>query len=413
MSCTNSSNIAGRQFINNINAIGSRIITSISNQSSTDGGIVSGVVAGDVIRYDMTSTPKLYVLSQADIAENSEVFGVVETVTDDLVTVIMLGQINYPLSAIIDIEIDGVGTGGAGGEDILFLSDNVPGKLQNMAPTEIGKIVKPVLQQADNGGYNAIVHNYIGYQLGGDVLAYDGDNKVEVGELINILGDINKLGIAYVDAGKSHELNVSLYSRFYEVFGTEYGYRCRLTIDNNINPSFVSSLVDSKSAAQIYQNGGTYVSGRVTFVSTDTIDIEVRNKLNSKKIIDTSKELFVNNVSYGVPLTVSVTHVFTPIIKRNTTDYMVSNSSGQLFSNDKVYTALRVRDNASVTIPEKLIVNELEILSKATIKSSDANKKIMDVGQMLDYVNTDLSSHASKLSTTSLTQTSGSVTDTS
>jgi len=81
-SCSgNSSNIAGRQFVNNVNVIGSRITTTVKNQSGTDGGIVSGVVAGDVIRYDVTSSPKLYVLSKADTAENSEIFGVVEKVT--------------------------------------------------------------------------------------------------------------------------------------------------------------------------------------------------------------------------------------------------------------------------------------------------------------------------------------------
>jgi len=413
-SCSgNSSNIAGRQFVNNVNVIGSRITTTVKNQSGTDGGIVSGVVAGDVIRYDVTSSPKLYVLSKADTAENSEIFGVVEKVTTEFVTVVMLGQINYPLSDIIDVVIDGVDPGGAGGEDVFFLSDTTAGKLQNMAPTEIGKVVKPILQRADNGDYNSIVHNYIGYQLGGDIVAHVGDGTIKVGDILTSITHPSKMGEAYVDASKSHELKVSDFSRFYEAFGTVYGYRCRTTIDNSVNPSFVSSSVNLKSSAQIYSNGGIYVSGKVTFVSTDTIDIEVRGKLNSDRVMDTSKELFVNNASYGVPVTVEVTHVFTPIVTNTANKYKITNSAGESFPNSSVYVVLKVRDNAAVFIPEKLIVNELDVLTKATIASSDVSKKAIDVAKTLNFINTDLSSYADKLSTTSQTNSNNSITSTS
>jgi len=416
-SCSqNSSNIAGSKLINSISASGSRLITNILNHSSTNGGIVSGVTAGDVLRYDLIAgEPYLYRLSQADFPENSEVFGVVESVSDDNITVVMAGQIKYPMGAIRKIDPDAGGPleadGAAGGEDIFFLSDSEAGKLQNLAPTDVGKIVKPIMQRADNGEYNGVVHNYIGYQLGGAVLAHAGDGEVSVGEVISFLGDISSLGKAYVDASKSYELKVLDYPRYYETMGTKYGYKCQVTIDTSSNLSFVSSSVKKKSAKQIYSTGSTYLSGQVEYISANVIEITVKSKTSSKKLFDTSKELIINNISYGVPTSVEVTYVFTPIITPSSAKYKVTNQSGESYSNDEVKIALKVRDDSALTVPKKLIIDELEILSKATISSTDINKKVIDVAKILNYIDADVTAYAEKFSTTSQTNTNAPVTD--
>ena len=180
-SCNNTSNIAGNLTINSLQAVGSRLITVLPNSNGVKGGVQPGVTAGDVLRYDVVNTPNLYVKAKADDPATSEVVGVVESVNDNDVYLVLSGQMKFPTGAFAQIDPDGDGpagsTGGAGGNDIYFLSAATGGLLQNIAPNEPTQIIKPVLQMADNGDYNAVVQNYIGYQVGGNVIATEDDGS--------------------------------------------------------------------------------------------------------------------------------------------------------------------------------------------------------------------------------------------
>jgi hypothetical protein len=135
--------------------LGSRLIVNIQTAN------VAGFTVGDVIRYDVATSG--YTRSCADTAPNSEVFGVIETIEDSNLNVVMYGSINYPTEKLINL----TGTN-FGGNDIYFLSSSTPGKLENLPPTTIGHIIKPIYQvgphtSITNKNATGIIVNYLGY----------------------------------------------------------------------------------------------------------------------------------------------------------------------------------------------------------------------------------------------------------
>lgn len=153
---SNSSNINQNLLNFNIQSeLGSRLIVNIQTAN------VAGFTVGDVIRYDVATSG--YTRSCADTAPNSEVFGVIETIEDSNLNVVMYGSINYPTEKLINL----TGTN-FGGNDIYFLSSSTPGKLENLPPTTIGHIIKPIYQvgphtSITNKNATGIIVNYLGY----------------------------------------------------------------------------------------------------------------------------------------------------------------------------------------------------------------------------------------------------------
>ena len=159
--CSTSSNISSA--INSLNISqgsgGSRLIVSIP--------ALSGMTYGSVVRYDIATSG--FTLSKADLPENAEVFGVVESYTPSTnkLNVVMSGSITIPDAYLTNLPLDT--SGAAGGNDIYFLSGITAGLLQNLAPTDLDHIVKPIYQKAPHGSYSGSVVNYSGYKMGGDV----------------------------------------------------------------------------------------------------------------------------------------------------------------------------------------------------------------------------------------------------
>ena len=162
-SCSNSSNISST--INSLNVTqgsgGSRFVVQIDR--------VVGLTAGDVIRYDVPTSG--YTGSKADTPENAEVFGVIESYNSSTqkFNVVMGGSVVLDSSKFAVIPTSPSGAGG--GNDIYFLSGMTAGVLQNLAPSNLDHITKPVYQVAPHGTYSGSVINYSGYRLGGDVQA--------------------------------------------------------------------------------------------------------------------------------------------------------------------------------------------------------------------------------------------------
>lgn len=142
--------------------VGSRLVVVLPNTPT--GFIPQNLEVGDVIRYDIGLVG--YTRSSPLTIAESEVFGVVETVNGtESVTVVIYGAVNIPSHKLIN-----VGGFNYGGNDIYFLSSSTPGSLQNLAPTTIGQVVKPVYQIAPNGEnleYTGILMNYNGYVIQG------------------------------------------------------------------------------------------------------------------------------------------------------------------------------------------------------------------------------------------------------
>lgn len=163
-SASNTSNSSNIQATNNYSilqqAVGSRLSVILTNQST--GFLAPGLTAGDVIRYD--AILQGYTRASADSAPNSEVFGIVETRNGDgSLVVVTYGSITITPDRLINI--NGFNYGG---NDVYFLSADRPGYLQNLPPSNIGEIVKPVYQTAPNGTnneYTGVMMNYVGYTI--------------------------------------------------------------------------------------------------------------------------------------------------------------------------------------------------------------------------------------------------------
>ena len=156
---SNSSNIRSTELKISVNrSIDSRLMVQLTNQST--GFLAPGLVAGDVIRFDVSLNG--YTRADATSVSKSEVFGVIESVNlDGSLNVVTYGSITYPPEKLINL--DGFNFGG---NDIYFLSDTLPGRLQNLPPSNLGNIVKPVFQRAPHGNsFTGTVVNYVGYSI--------------------------------------------------------------------------------------------------------------------------------------------------------------------------------------------------------------------------------------------------------
>jgi len=406
-SCNNSSNIAGNLTINSLQAVGSRLITVLPNTNTIKGGVAAGITAGDVLRYDVINEPNLYVKAQANDPATSEVVGVVESVNVNDVYLVLSGQMKFPTTAFAKIDPDGDGplgtTGGAGGNDIYFLSSATGGLLQNLAPSEPTQIVKPVLQMADNGDYNAIVQNYIGYQVGGNVIASEedgsgNDDTLKISTFIDRGGDF--LGGGFIRADKSHVLDPVTYNEYYKKTGIQYGHVVRIKIDNNKNDNIPSSL----STQKVYQmkTGNITISGNLTYIAVDEIEVDIESSGNDT--FTTSSKLYINGKSYGNPVSVELIGIRTPIITNPSSDILMKTSNGEIVSQNVVY-GLKISSTIGVTIPDTVSVSNLEVTNKLSAVSTDKGKTITDVVALIDNLNTDNKDSRTKLNTSATDNT--------
>ena len=407
-SCNNSSNIAGNLTINSLQAVGSRLITVVPNTPTVQGGIVDGITAGDVVRYDVLSNPKIYTKAQANDPATAEVIGVVEAVTDANVTLVLSGQMKYPEGAFAVFDPDGDGplgsTGGAGGNDIYFLSAITGGLLQSYAPSEPTNIVKPVLQMADNGDFNAIVQNYIGYQVGGNVVASEGeDSFAKLGQVIDVVtyGTKNYLGDGWYRVDEPLKLAVDEFSDFYSLYGTKYGYAAVISIDDSSRDSFSTSILNTPG---IYnqKNGRETTKGRITSViSKNQVEIEVNPTLDgTSNIFTTDSTVFVDGRSYGKPTNVTITHVYTPgIVKDKDNERIIG--YGGVNMRETTVPFMKLRNLNAVTVHDKLTVSELEVTSKLTALSQGQGKTISDVAALLSDHDNNIDTHSGKFGVTS------------
>lgn len=123
----------------------------------------SGFSAGNVVFYNITGST--WAKSSAAADNTSEVFGIIESTTGLTATVVTHGSVNIPNTMLHDMGSDG----GSGGNDIWFLSGTTSGHMQNLAPTTVGNIIKPVYyayaHEFNGITFSGLVVNYIGYSV--------------------------------------------------------------------------------------------------------------------------------------------------------------------------------------------------------------------------------------------------------
>ena len=335
-SCSNSSNI--NSSINSLSVTqgGSRLLVSVP--------YIAGLTNGQVIRYDVATTG--YTASKANLAETSEVFGVIESYDASSSTfgVVIYGSVNLDSSKFADM---GSG-GGSGGNDIYFLSGLTAGKLQNLAPTDLNHVVKPVYQISPHGAYTGVVVNYLGYKIGGDIQASFLDAE-SIGNTQLVIGSTT-FEEGYVDASLSHELPIADYPEFYAKYSTSYGFVERITTTESIPGSVITNL-------PVTQTVSAY-SGKIVSVDYANKYIYVfRNP--SASLASTNKQISIATSSTAsTKLTVSTTSiysVYTPVVTL-TQPLSISGKNGEnLTVSQQIKIGLKVKPlGVQVSVPNNV-----------------------------------------------------------
>lgn len=291
-SCSTSSNIASS--INSLSVVqgGSRLMVSISASSNP------GLTIGNVIRYDVINSG--YTASKANDAVNSEVFGVIESYNSSNLThnVVIYGSINLESSYLIGVNGS---TGASGGNDIYFLSGITAGVLQNLAPSNLDHIIKPVYQSAPHGSYSGVVINYLGYRIGGDIEATSIDS--ELGNIQFVVNN-NSFSDGYVDASVSRMLPVADFSEFYSKYEKQFGFEELILLEETpTNVNVNDSVIQPQSS----------YSGFISSVDIPNKQLYVRRPPNSD-LANVNKQLIVQSSSTGTNYTFTIDDTLTPQI---------------------------------------------------------------------------------------------------
>jgi len=437
MSSCNSSNLSGNLNVNSITQSGARLMMTIPI-GGFSGGMVGvcpeachGISAGDAIRYDTDADSvsyQKYVKAQADVAQHAEVIGIVESIegvdasgsfsSGSVANVVLSGQIKYDTGKLVDATHVGspTVTGASGGEDIYFLSEVTAGHLQNLAPSTPTTIAKPILQRADDGDFTAHVVNYIGYQIGGEIVGQGDDNNAGGGTIyvLDIPSGTNPVFDGdWFDMSQQNWLSVNTddyayqqgwptyYTQYLTVFGLGYfGRRWLVTIKETPVSSDVNQRITTKNEVGALKVDATLSvmdrSAKVLYLTTvDRADIVVGEKLycrsgsytvESAKVTafatgkreagPVSSYRDINNQVRNIPSTVAMYIPSDAIASKGGTE------------------GLR---GFTVTVPAEVNLKSANI-DDLKVGSTDAGKSIVDLVEVIDKMNTDLKTVIDKLS---------------
>ena len=387
-SCSSSSNIMSSVTSVNLNSIGSRILATIPKTSS-DYTISSDIVAGDVIRYDVTNpSSKQYVRAKADNPENAEVVGVVESIDDDSMNVVIFGQIDFPTANFVDVTPAGTPDGASGGNDIYFLSPTSDGGVQNLAPSNETEVIKPILQKMDDGSNNAVVLNYIGYSVGGELASNDNSDSL-IGTVLNVVdGADSVIPPNFIEvSSKSQSLKITEYPDAYAYFGKTYGFTEVITLDSSTK---VSSTLSGGNVTQITARANTY---NARIISVDSVNNKVTVKRSGGGTeVDTSKSLKINGRSYTISSSVVESFTIPRVTSPTEFRFDVDGDAKTV----EVKTYMKVKNIRGVTIPEKVTVRELEVTNKLTTQTASAAEND-DLNDAVNTLNTEVTNIKNKL----------------
>jgi hypothetical protein len=366
-SCSSSSNLRSQIFapIVYVEASGSRISFNIDT-NNTGYTIGNGITGGSVIRFDPNT--HTYVSSDAKQSDTAEVVGVVESRTNiagaTVFTVVANGLMNYPnIDAIPDL-YDPEGScvaqtslgGGAGGKDIFFLSDGCPGSLQTQEPSTPGAIVKPIIQRVKTSNSNAIVLNYIGYEVGEEAQAVFPISGL-VGSVTYVIPG-SPVPYGYLDVTNPVLVSVEEYPELYNVFGIEHQeYEEKVKITANPNPSWIN-------ATAIQYNNCSFSSGIYNEGTITEIDI-----LNKTLTIKRSSTYLTTQITCPIVISnasLDIDSTFTPTIVKFSvprpapyTQEFTSNTSSVLVEMTPLIKAKN--DLSYVSVTDNLILSRLSV----------------------------------------------------
>jgi hypothetical protein len=279
--------------------------------------IPSGLTLGDVIRYDPTAVG--YTLSRANSEQNAEVLGVVETISGGEYFVVCSGSVKYPAA-----RLSAIGSGAAGGIDVLFLDENVAGGLTGTIDLSTGqeKIVKPVIQVAPHAGYNGVVMNYVGYKTGTQAVSQEDAPLLPVGSIMYSLPTVTP-GVNWLRIDNDIQVNAADYSELYVLYGTANGPWIEKMVVNAAEPvqaGWVGLTVFTPTGVEHGQITQVDVVNNILYVTVGTgqgVYTEATAQINQTLYTITSSSVYAFTIpvvsSGAAPTQGSVTLV--PFIK--------------------------------------------------------------------------------------------------
>lgn len=340
----------------------SRMSVILDGSGSGGYSVDSGVTGGDCIRYDYSNSQ--YIKSQADLDENAEVFGVVESKSGNKYTVVVYGSIKYPperlnkltdpvyLASIEDEDLD-----------VLFLDPSNPGGLtaQIFIPTGASSaIVKPVLQLAPHNNYDGIVVNYLGYKIGNSVSVNLGQENIG-----NITQSSTPLGENYIDLSVPNLLDVTQNQILFDQFGVKSGIHY---VDLTMLSSYLVSNIQNGAIVTQSSPAGNGAIGQVIAKNGNVVTISRTSSsqqiYNGYCVIGTNNFQIINN---------TITKFSTPVRPAETL------SDG---------TQIKYWLN-TVPTERAVVPNELKI-SKLTVTAGISLGNIVDVEAKINQLTSDI-----------------------
>lgn len=350
--------------------------------------IVSGITLGDVVRfnplYASGGLTGQYVKSQADSDENSEVLGIVESISSNYYTIVTHGSVTYPSARLSGL------CGGAGGVDILFLDSGISGGLTGNVvddgTTEV--IVKPVLQLAPHGVYNGVVVNYIGYRIGTtspgggkNLLAPAGADNLIAAGVIQYASTDAPLSTNWIDVSSSVLLNKNDYSELYGIYGTSNGsYNEIITTSTTPSSGLVGKLA--------YQIVGSVQVNQGTVIAVDSANKQITISKKSDISLMNTGQVYFANVTGGsiTTLTITVTDVLEFTV--SAIDFPPTITQGNL-SLIPYINSSGVSPN--INIPTNLLVTNLTITGTCAVgEITNLETKIQSLETQIDILNARL-----------------------
>jgi len=439
-SCGNSSNLLGNMNVKSITHSGARLMMT-HPLGGFSGGFVSshrgddGITAGDAIRWEADENAQgsgKYTKARADRASTSEVVGIVESIEGvnadgsagptSLVNVVISGQIKYDIDKLVSAtHIDSGTTGSAGGNDVYFLSEVTGGALQNLAPSTPTFIAKPVLQRAVDGDFTAQVVNYIGYQIGGEIVGTRGrgEPKNGVADILDFggpknpmfsgdwwdLSKVNWLSINNSDIG--YRTGDPTYYTSYTIFGNaNFGTRWKVTFKETPKKSDEYLNITTKLA-----NGKVDFSGKVQSINIVTKEAYITTTTTSNLSAD--QKMFGRSGQYTIATADKIAFALPRVQGTVVNNFVDINGSKR---NGRQVKAMFVNRDSSpssvedtrvgrtpgeagtvVSIPDNVEVQEITIRDNFTVQSETHNVKITDLADTIKRMNTDIQACLSKL----------------
>ena len=424
-SCSsNSSNLLGNVNISDISNSGARLVMT-HPLTGFSGGISDviggdGVTAGDVIRYDVihdSPSENSYTKAQANVAQYAEMIGIIESIQgtspNEVVTVILSGQIQFPADrfVIAENQPDGVSGGASGGNDVYFLSAATAGGIQNLAPYVPGEIAKPVLQIAEDGIFNAHVVNYIGYQIGGSVAGSFDDQP-----LTGTINTVMKFTNDVIADGKYGWFNISdenvwlaLHASAPEYDGKLYTEACSTYFNDGAHGKRyvfkLDSAPPSRSVGRFFkQKDGNKTTFECKCVGIDRASMQMtvtstKTGFDGKAVSpDLQKNLYDGTIAYTIT---NITPTAFALPKRTlpAPPSQVIDSVGKsyLYPNVDVMYVRANNQGKVFHVAEDVTMTNLTVHKKVTCDTADGEYRVTDLAKVVQQLAKDVGVLATRM----------------